>query len=128
MKEHEESVEELRIQKATADRLLLLCESVIGLFCVALVLGVVLAASFLPMETASRVVLIVCAAAVGFAGLLFALKLEQVAGFYKCAACGHCHIPSFRAVLLAMHCGTTRYLKCPMCGKRTWNKKVLHKD
>ena len=128
MKEHEESVEELRIQKATADRLLLLCENVIGLFCVALMLGVVLAAAFLPMETASRIVLIVSGVAVTVAGILFALKLEQVAGFYRCAACGHCHIPSFKTVLLAMHCGTTRYLKCPACGKKTWNRKVLHKD
>ena len=29
--------------------------------------------------------------------------------------------------LNAMHMGTTRYLKCPNCNKRTWCKKVLKK-
>ena len=29
---------------------------------------------------------------------------------------------------LAMHMGRTRYMKCPECGKRSWQKKVLTKE
>lgn len=55
----------------------------------------------------------------------FALKIEQVAGYYQCAKCGHKHVPTFKAVFLAMHMGRTRHLRCPKCGRKTWQKKVL---
>ena len=31
----------------------------------------------------------------------------------------------FKSVLWAMHVNRTRYLKCPKCEKKSWNKKVL---
>ena len=57
----------------------------------------------------------------------YALKLEISVGAYKCKNCGHEIVPSFSEALWAMHKGTTRYLKCPNCKKRTWCKKVLKK-
>ena len=57
---------------------------------------------------------------------IIALKLEQIAGKYKCKACGHLHMPSYTKVLVAPHIGFARYLKCPECGKRTLNKKILN--
>ncbi len=58
----------------------------------------------------------------------YALKLEISIGAYKCKNCGHEIIPTYSQALNAMHRGTTRYLKCPECNKRTWCKKVLNKD
>ena len=29
--------------------------------------------------------------------------------------------------MLSTHLDTTRYLKCPKCGKRSWPKKVMDK-
>jgi transcriptional regulator with XRE-family HTH domain/DNA-directed RNA polymerase subunit RPC12/RpoP len=57
----------------------------------------------------------------------YALKLEVSIGAYKCKNCGHEIVPTYSEALNAMHMGTTRYLKCPKCGKRTWCKKVLNK-
>ena len=57
----------------------------------------------------------------------YALKLEVSVGVYKCKKCGHEIVPTYGEALAAMHMGTTRYLKCPGCGKRTWCKKVLKK-
>lgn len=57
----------------------------------------------------------------------YALKLEVSVGAYKCRNCGHEIVPTYREALWAMHMGTTRYLKCPACGKRTWCKKVIKK-
>ncbi|MBQ8431278.1 MAG: helix-turn-helix transcriptional regulator [Clostridia bacterium] len=57
----------------------------------------------------------------------YALKLEISVGAYKCKHCGHEIVPTYSEALWAMHRGTTRYLKCPNCGKRTWCKKVLKK-
>ena len=59
---------------------------------------------------------------------LFALKIEQVAGYYLCNKCKYKHIPSYINVNLAMHIGRTRFLKCPKCGKYSWNKKIVSKE
>lgn len=57
----------------------------------------------------------------------YALKLEVSVGAYKCKNCGYEIVPTYSEALNAMHMGTTRYLKCPKCEKRTWCKKVLKK-
>ena len=58
----------------------------------------------------------------------YALKLEVEAGYYECKKCHHRHIPSFFTVMWAPHMMTTRYLKCPKCGKKSWSKKVMTKE
>ena len=58
----------------------------------------------------------------------YALKLEVSVGAYKCKKCGEEFVPTYTQALSAMHRGTTRYLKCPKCGKRSWCKKVLKSD
>lgn len=55
------------------------------------------------------------------------LRLEVQAGYHECKNCHHKFVPTYREVLGAPHISTTRYLKCPECGKRTWCKKVLRK-
>ena len=55
----------------------------------------------------------------------YALKLEVSVGAYKCSNCGYEIVPTYKEVMMAMHKGFTRHLKCPNCNKRTWCKKVL---
>lgn len=57
----------------------------------------------------------------------YALKLEVSVGAYRCKNCGNEIVPTYVEALMAMHKGTTRYLRCPRCQKRTWCKKVLKK-
>ena len=65
---------------------------------------------------------------VSFFMLFFcALKLEISVGAYKCKNCECEIVPTFSEALFARHRGTTRYLKCPKCNKRTWCKKALKK-
>jgi len=56
-----------------------------------------------------------------------ALKFEVDAGYYECKKCNHKFVPTYTEVLWSMHMGTTRYLKCPKCDKRSWSKKVMSK-
>lgn len=56
----------------------------------------------------------------------YALKLEMDAGYYECKNCHHRYVPtSYLKVMFAPHIITTRYMKCPKCGKNSWSKKVL---
>ena len=114
--------------KEQSDRHLLALEVVIGvLACVVLFLPIFIAA-LLPMEDWQRIVVLfsgVVPAGIGFA---FALRIEQIAGYYECRHCKHRYVPTFKAVNMAMHMGRTRYMKCPKCGKKSWQKKVINKE
>ena len=72
--------------------------------------------------------LIVVSTFICVAVAFYALKLEVDAGYYECKKCHHRHIPSFFTVMWAPHIMTTRYLKCPKCGKKSWSKKVMTKE
>ena len=52
-------------------------------------------------------------------------SIEQKAGYYECSECHHKYVPTYKNVLLAPHIGRTRKMKCPKCGKKSWQKKVL---
>ena len=91
---------------------------------VALFSGLVIAAFLIP-EGIWQLVAILGISIVFLIPCFYALKLEVSVGAYKCKVCGQEIVPSYAQALNAMHRGTTRYLKCPKCNKRSWCKKVL---
>ena len=97
-------------------------------FVMVALLALLLIAGLVQMQEWLRAVLIL----IGFLPVLFAtpfmLRIEQTAGYYQCAHCGHRYVPSYQSVFMAMHMGRTRYMKCPSCQKRSWQKKVIRKD
>ena len=92
----------------------------------ALLAGLCIAAFLIP-EGPLQLVVILGTCVLFLIPCLFALKLEVSVGAYKCKNCGHEIVPTYKQALSAMHRGTTRYLKCPKCNKRTWCKKILKK-
>ena len=127
-KESEKILLEMVKQKEEADKRLLMMEVFIGGVCALVLLALLLIAGLVQMQEWLRVVLIL----IGFFPILFAtpfmLRIEQTAGYYQCAHCGHRYVPSYQSVFMAMHMGRTRYMKCPNCQKRSWQKKVIRKD
>lgn len=101
---------------------IILIVSIVGLF------AGVFASAYLIPEGPWQLVSIISCTVVFLIPCFYALKLEVSVGAYKCKNCGHEIVPTYKEALNAMHMGTTRYLKCPKCGKRTWCKKVLKKD
>ena len=92
----------------------------------ALLAGIMLAAFLMP-EGVMQTVTMIGICIVFLIPCFYALKLEVSVGVYKCKNCGFEIVPTYSEALWAMHAGTTRYLKCPECQKRTWCKKVLKK-
>lgn len=131
MEDYKAKTEELLIemarQKEEADRKMLMFEIVIGVFATLIVLGATIAASVFEMPEYARL----CVIATGFVpfiiGCCIALQIEQKAGYYECAECGHKYVPTYSSVFFAPHVGRTRFMKCPECSKKSWNKKVLTK-
>ena len=93
---------------------------------IAIIAGSFAAAFFIPEEK-WQLVTVFGLCVVFLPPCFYALKMEISVGAYKCKNCGHEIVPTYLQALSAMHMGTTRYLKCPKCKKRTWCKKVIKK-
>ena len=92
----------------------------------ALFAGIFVAAFLIP-EGVWQLVTILGVCVMFLIPCIYAVKLEVSVGSYKCKNCGFEIVPTYKQALGAMHLGTTRYLKCPNCNKRSWCKKVLKK-
>ncbi len=85
-------------------------------------------AAYVEMPVWTRTALIVFALVMILAVAFIAVGIEQKAGYYECQKCHDRHMPTYWQTNLAMHIGRTRYMKCPECGKYSWQKKVLTKE
>ena len=65
------------------------------------------------------------ATGMGAAVAFVLVKIEQVAGYYECQKCHHKYVPTYWTTNLAPHIGRTRHMRCPKCGEKSWQKKVL---
>ena len=91
-------------------------------------IGIILLAAFTLGEGVSFGI-IVCVSTIIFLFVAFyGLKMDIDAGYYECGRCHHKYIPKYFKVLVAPHIILNRYLRCPVCGKRSWSKKVMSKD
>ncbi len=113
----------LKGQQVEANRNFLVLEWVIGYLSTLSFLVMVFTASFLVEKLAWQIVLIVFGFINFFVGIIVAMKIERKVGFYECEHCHNKYVPSFKSFFFSMHSGRTRYLKCPKCGKYSWNKK-----
>ncbi len=125
--EMENRLLELLKDKEQADKQLLRLETVITMLVSLMMVALILVASFVSMPDWARIVLIVIGLIPFIIGIGFALRIEQTAGYYHCEKCGNRYVPSFGSVLWSVHIGTTRHMKCPKCGEKTWQKKVISK-
>lgn len=121
----EKNLLEMAGQKEAADKRLLRLEVVMMVIASLFLLTMLLTAVFITKKSLLSF---------GFIGLglvtfviasLFALRIEQVAGYYECRKCGHRYVPTYWNVNKAMHMGRKRYMKCPKCGEKSWQCKVV---
>ena len=127
-KELEKNLLEMVEQKQQADKRLLTLEIFVGITATVTLFTLIFVAAFVQMADWLRFTLIGLGFVIFLAGCFCALRIEQVAGYYECKECGHRYVPTFKAVNMAMHMGRKRYMRCPKCHKKSWQKKVLSKE
>ena len=113
--------------KEQADKRLLSLEVFIGITATITLFIIVLLIAFVQMTNLLKIFLMAFGFVLFFAGCFYALRIEQMAGYYECKECGHRYVPDYKSVLWASHMGRTRKMMCPNCGKKTWQKKVVNK-
>ena len=122
----EQNIISLMDERAQAKRKLILAVLVVA---VTLVAGMVLIIlpDLLEMELWLMLSLSILGTVIILIGIAIACVLERDAGVYECRHCGERFVPSMTAYLFAPHWLTTRRLKCPTCGKKSYCKKRLSK-
>ena len=111
------------------NRMMLRHEVVIGLIGTVAFVALVLIAALIPeVKLWIRLIIIIFGSGIFGVSLYYAIKIEREVGYYECPDCGHRYVPGFAAFINAPHMGRTRKMKCPQCGRRNWQKKVLTRD
>lgn len=121
----EEKLFELQKAKEECDKRMLSMEIVVGALSVIILISLTFIASFLEMKNWAKILLIAFGIVTALTGICFAVKIEQIAGYYICKRCNHKYVPTYKQVLWAPHINRKRYMKCPCCKKNSWQKKVL---
>lgn len=106
-------------------KLLLQMETAIGIVSLLAFLALFYTAVLLIESTLWQTVLIIAAFVILLLGVVFALRAERLAGYYVCEKCGHRYIPNALPFFFSMHVGRTRYLRCPRCDEKSWQKKDI---
>ena len=131
-KDYDKKAEENLIMMARKEeennKKMMVYEIVIGIMTCIAFITLIFVSSVAVENNIARIILFVLAFIIFIVGVSFALKIETETGYYECKECHNRYVPKYSNVYFAMHFGTTRYLKCPKCNKKSWNKKVLTKD
>ena len=129
MKENEKKLEENLLEmtkmKEAKDKQLLNLEIIVGVILIIFFLGVITIALSINMPQWLRLTIIIPDIIIFLISCFFLSSIEQKAGYYECGECHHKYVPTYKSVLFAQHIGRTRKMKCPKCGKKSWQKKVL---
>ena len=123
----EKNLNNIEKQKEEADKRLLTLEVVIGVLTASIFLTLCFIAAYAEIAEWLRVLLIVVGLIPVLIACFFGIRIEQTAGYYECAKCHHKYVPTYSNVLWAQHFGRTRYMKCPKCNEKSWQKKVISK-
>lgn len=127
-RKYEENLVAFAKEKEKTDKIFLKIEVVVIVLSIMLYLVAALFGALAPMPDWARIVLCVGGIALMTPGILVGVWLERSAGYYECPVCGNHYVPKFTlGYIFSLHVGLTRYLKCPACGKKSWQKKVMRK-
>ena len=124
-KKLEENLLEMTKMKEEKDRQLLRQEIYIGIVSVVVLLGGILITILIDMSNIYRGIIIAVSSILFLIGMINALRIEQIAGYYECSNCHHKYVPTYKSVFLAQHVNRSRKMRCPKCGKKSWHKKVI---
>lgn len=123
----EENLMEMTRCKEQRDKELLLLEIFIGVIITINMLVCILMSAFVDMPDWARIVLIAIGVIPFAIGIFYAIRIEQIAGYYECKSCHYKYVPTYKKVFFAIHINRSRKMKCPHCHQKTWHKKVLTK-
>lgn len=125
-KKAEDNIIEIKKELEESNRKLLIAEIFIIFNSVLSFILIILSVSRVNSQII-RILMILGAIFILLLSIMISFRIERTAGYYECIECHYKYKPTLKQNLLSMHMGWTKKLKCPNCGKKTWNKKILTK-
>ena len=127
-KQTELNLIELVKQKEESDKRLLNIEIVLMAISITFFIAIIAIVSFVDMPLWAKIVIGIGGFIQLIISTLICFRIEQKAGYYECEECHHKYVPTFAQSSFSPHMGRTKFMKCPKCGNKSWNKKVLSND
>lgn len=121
----EKNLIEMAALNERTNKMLIHTEYILIALMVFIVIAGALVSSYLVSESWLRAVIMGICFLLIFVIAPFCWRIETKTGYYQCGKCGHKYIPSYKASIWSPHRVLNKYMKCPECGKRSWQKKVL---
>ena len=119
---------EMKKQKEEADKRLLRIEIVLMAISITFFISILLIIGFVEMPLWAKILIGIGGFIQLIISTLLCFRIEQKAGYYECEKCHHKYVPTFAQSSFSPHMGRTKFMKCPKCGMKSWNKKVLSND
>ena len=126
-KQVEQNLIEMVKQKEESDKRLLNIEIVLMAISITFFIAIIAIVSFVDMPLWAKIVIGIGGFIQLLASTLICFRIEQKAGYYECQECHHRYVPTFLQSSIAPHMGRTIYMKCPKCGKKSWQRKIISK-
>ena len=126
-KQVEQNLIEMVKQKEESDKRLLNIEIVLMAISITFFIAIIAIVSFVDMPLWAKIVIGIGGFIQLLASTLICFRIEQKAGYYECQECHHRYVPTFLQSSIAPHMGRTKYMKCPKCGKKSWQRKIISK-
>lgn len=126
-KQVEQNLIEMVKQKEESDKRLLNIEIVLMAISITFFIAIIAIVSFVDMPLWAKIVISIGGFIQLLASTLICFRIEQKAGYYECQECHHRYVPTFFQSSIAPHMGRTKYMKCPKCGKKSWQRKIISK-
>ena len=121
----EKNLIEMAALNERTNKMLIHTEYVLIALMVFTVVAGCLISSYLVTENWIRVIILGISFLIVLLVAPFCWRIETKTGYYQCSKCGHKYVPGYKASVWAPHIGLTKYMKCPECGKKSWQKKVV---
>ena len=115
-----ESVVEAKINKKR-----LISTYIIGIISIVSILCIFLLAAYVAMDEWLKTLILVVGMILLITSCLALCVIDNGIGYFECKHCKERFVPSMKAYIFAPHSLTTRFLKCPKCGKTSNCKKRL---
>ena len=126
-KQVEQNLIEMVKQKEESDKRLLNIEIVLMAISITFFIAIITIVSFVDVPLWAKIVIGIGGFIQLLASTLICFRIEQKAGYYECQECHHRYVPTFFQSSIAPHMGRTKYMKCPKCGKKSWQRKIISK-
>ncbi len=103
---------EMKKQEESSNKRILHLEKLLITIAIVVALTMIFVGCYLTKDhLALGIALLVFGAAVVFATCFIGVRIEHDTGYYECPVCKKKYVPTMKAVVMALHCGTSRKMK-----------------